>query len=687
MRILRLLIIAFALLLLVAALITVELYFIRLPAVDAATKILLISLLTINILGLLTLMFFVGKSIFRLYMERHHKVPGYRFRTKLVTIFVVLTLIPSAFLFVAASGLATNYISRIFSEQMKEPFTKSIELARAFYDLQRERVIAAARAEARSQKPALSKGEGSDVRSWNNLVIHRYATLPKDATDVIKDAFHGREGTEVISGQNGDVIRAVVPDYSDAKTKGIVVVELTLPKTISDKAEKLKELYEEHLKLESFQEPLKINYMLILGFLTLMIVFSGIWVSLKVSQGIVVPIQSLAIATEKVATGDLNVQVDAKSKDEVGLLIDSFNQMVRQLKEGKESIENAYAELDRRRLYLEKILESINSGVIFLDNNGKIVTVNTAAYSILNISQNKLLGRGYMDFVEALKSDELINFVKDMEGKEIRNFKKEIGINIGGKNVILNIYITGIRESDTSKSLGMLVVFDDLTELIKAQKTATWQEVARRLAHEIKNPLTPIKLSTERLIKKWQQKDKDFDAVFEKSTKTIISEVESLENLVDVFSRYGRMPEINRVSANITEVIDSVAGLYTGYKDLQIRIAVDENVPLVNIDKEQFKRVFINIIDNAIRAMHSKGMVDISVKTKDDVVTIDIADTGTGIPDSEKGRLFLPYFSRRKDGTGLGLAIADKIVRDHGGRIVVRDNNPKGSIFTVEIPK
>lgn len=681
MRILRLFIIVFALLLLVAALTTVELYFIRLPSVDTTTRILLLSILTVNILALLTLMFFVGKSIFRLYMERHHKVLGYRFKTKLVTIFVVLTLIPSAFLFVAASGLATNYFSRLFSEQMKEPFSKSIELARAFYDLERERVLMAARKEAQGRISM------SGVRGQNELRIYRYNALPPDATDIIKDAFHGKEGTEVISRQNGDVIRAVVPDHSDAKTKGIVVAELTLPEVISAKAERLKELYEEHLKLESFEGSLKFNYMLILGFLTTMIVFAGIWVSLKISQGIVVPIQSLAIATEKVAAGDLNVQVDEKSKDEVGLLIDSFNQMVRQLKEGKESIENAYAELDRRRLYLEKILESIKSGVIFLDNNGRIVTANMAACSTLNLSHDNLIGKEYMDFVKALNSDELIDLVKDMEGKEIRNFNKEVGINISGKNAILNIYITGIRESDTSKSLGMLVVFDDLTEVIKAQKTAAWQEIARRLAHEIKNPLTPIKLSTERLIKKWRQRDKDFDSVFEKSTGTIISEVESLERLVDVFSRYGRMPETNRVPANIAEIIDSVAGLYTGFKDIQMRIFIDENVPIVNIDKEQFKRVFINIIDNAIKAMNSKGIVDISAKAKGDVVKIDIADTGTGIPDSEKGRLFLPYFSKRKDGTGLGLAIADKIVRDHGGRILVRDNNPKGSIFTVEIPK
>jgi two-component system nitrogen regulation sensor histidine kinase NtrY len=675
MKIFRPLIIVFGLLFIIAVIIAVELYFIKLPSADMTTRILLIGLLTINFLALLTLMFFVVKNLFRLYMERQHKVLGYRFRTKLMTIFVILTLIPSAFLFVAASGLATNYINRIFSPQMKEPFNKSVELARAFYDLERERVMKTAKAEVESQK--------SEVRGQNDLSIRRYITPPPDATDIIKDAFYGKEGTEVISRESGDIIRAAVPDRLKG---GVVVVELVLPQTFSEKTEKIQNLYEDYLKLESFKEPLRLNYILILGFLTLMIVFTGLWVSLKISQGITIPIQSLAMATEKVASGDLNVRVDVKSEDEVGLLINSFNQMVKQLKEGKDSLEKAYMESDRRRLYLENILENINSGVIFLDNTGRILTINKAACSILNVKQEDIIGKNYKEFISVLHSEDLSTMIMDIEGKEIREIKKEVKVNIDGKILTLMVYISGIRESYTSGAVGMLVVFDDLTDIIKAQKVMTWQEVARRMAHEIKNPLTPIKLSTERLIKKWQQKDEDFDAVFEKSTKTIIAEVESLKRLVDVFSRYGRMPEVNKSPANLTGLIDDVVSLYKGFKDLEINVTVQDEIPMVSVDAEQFKRVLINITDNAIKAMNTTGAIDISVKMDENKVIIDIADTGPGINDEEKERLFIPYFSKRKDGTGLGLAIAHKIVSDHGGRILVRDNNPKGSIFTVEIP-
>jgi two-component system nitrogen regulation sensor histidine kinase NtrY len=675
MRFLRHLTTVAGLLLLIAAITAVELYYIKLPSVDMTTRFMLISLLTINVIALLTLMFFVGKNIFKLYMEKRYNVLGHKFRTKLMTIFVILTLIPSAFLFITASGLATNYINRIFSPQIKEHFKKSIELARAFYDFGRQRVLATAQHVA-----------GGDISVPRGMTVHRHASLPDDATDIVKDAFHGKEGTEIITTNNGDVIRAAVPDRSRGG-KGVIVVEMLLPRNISETSEKLKELYEDYLKIESFKNPLRLNYILILGFFTLLIVFAGLWVSLKISGGITTPIQSLAMATEQVASGNLDVRVTVKSEDEIGLLITSFNQMVKQLKDSKDSLEKAYIESDKRRLYLENILENINSGVIFLDNNGTILTINRAACSILNVRQNAVIGRDYVSFIASLNSMDISNMVKEMEGRVIREIKREVKVSINGRIAILRIYISGIRESFTSKAMGMLVVFHDLTDVIKAQKVTAWQEVARRLAHEIKNPLTPIKLSTERLIKKWQQKDEDFDAVFEKSTGTIISEVESLRKLVDIFSRYGRMPEINKSPTDLPELLDSIVGLYRGFKDIEITTFVASGIPPVEIDAEQFKRVIVNIIDNAIKAMDSKGIITISLNASgNSKVIIDIADTGPGIKDEEKEKLFLPYFTGRKGGTGLGLAIANKIISDHGGRMLVRDNTPKGSIFTIELP-
>jgi two-component system nitrogen regulation sensor histidine kinase NtrY len=276
--------------------------------------------------------------------------------------------------------------------------------------------------------------------------------------------------------------------------------------------------------------------------------------------------------------------------------------------------------------------------------------------------------------------------IRGLEGRELREITREVKVNPGSGPMTFRVTITGIRESYSASALGMLVVFDDLTDIIMAQKSVAWQEVARRITHEIKNPLTPIKLSAERLIRKWQNKDKDFDTVFEKSTRTIISEVDGLRRLVDIFSKYGRMPEIAKAPADLLDLVDAVMNLYKGYWEIRMHLVSTEDLPKLVIDSEQIRRALINVIDNAIEAMKQVGEITISLVRTASHVSISIADTGPGITDEEKEQLFLPHFSKRKGGTGLGLAIASKIVHDHGGRIVVRDNHPKGAIFTMEIP-
>lgn len=652
----------------------IELYFIRLPSLDITTRLLFSGFLTINILALLTLIFFVAKSFFKLYIERQQKVIGYKFKTTLITIFVILTLIPSAFLFITASGLATNYINNLFSPQMKIPFRKSVELARSYYDLERERALRIAREVA----------SNSGLKEIDNIKVLRLYEVPRDANELIKEGFLGKELTEVVSLKKGDVIRAVSP-ISKGK-KGIVLVEIAIPEEFSKKTEEIKELYENFLKLEELQSPIKLSYISILGFFTLLIVFAGLWLALKISNSITTPIQSLAIATQKVAKGELDTQVNDKSSNEIGLLINSFNNMVKQLKESKDSLHNAYMESDRRRLYLENILENINSGIIFLDKDGTIKSINKAACSVLGINAKDVIGKGYKEFIKTLNSEELNSMVKILEGHEIKGVKREVKINIDGKITIIRIYINGIWDPETGKAIGMIVVFDDITDIINAQKILTWREIARRLAHEIKNPLTPIKLSTERLIKKWRQRDEDFDIVFEKATKTIISEVESLRSLVDVFSRYGKMPEIKMASTDLEELITDVTSLYKGFNDVKLNVHFEKDIPKLLLDGEQIKRVFINLIDNAIKAMDNNGDINITVRLEEDNLLIDVADSGPGIPDDEKEKLFIPYFSKNKDGTGLGLAIANKIINDHKGKIIVKDNYPRGSIFSIEIP-
>ncbi len=653
----------------------VELHYMRLQEVPFLTKLILLSLLNLTIIAWLVLMFFVAKSLVKLYFERRNKVLGYKFKTKLVVILVVLTLIPATFLFIVSSGLITNYIERWFTPQLKQPLDRSIEIAKTFYEIERQKALDYAK--------SLAKGKTTS----GNYKVGHLADLPENATETVRAAFEGKADVEVLSGEKGDTVRAVVPEYKEGKQLGIIVVETSIPKKITDNVENIKAAYENYLTLETWKVPIKVNYLIILGFLTLIVVFMALWVALRIAAGITDPIQSLAQATEQVAAGDLNIKVALnRREDEIGLLINSFNHMVKELKDGKESLQAAYLDSDKRRLFIENILDNINSGVVMLDTSGNISMINGAACTILNIKPEEVINKSYRELISMIDSDELQNLVRGIEGREFKGVEKEIKAIIGARRASLRVFITGLK--DSQKYIGLLVVFDDLTDIIKAEKAVAWQEIAKRVAHEIKNPLTPIKLSAERMIKKWENRDTDFDQVFHRSAKTIIKEVDSLRKLVDEFSKFGKMPEINKTPTYIPAIIDEVVNLYKGFKGVEINVSTPDNSPLVELDGEQFRRVMINIFENAVQTIPDTGSINVTLNfdTLSNRAYLNIADNGPGIRDEDKEKLFLPYFSTKKEGTGLGLAIANRIIAEHRGYIRVRDNKPNGAVFTIEIP-
>jgi len=674
MKNLRFKVLLLAVFLLIVASFGIELHYMRLKAVPFLTKLTLLLMLNLTVMGLLVLMFFVAKSLVKLYFERKYQILGYKFKTKLVVILVVLTLIPAIFLFIVSSGLITNYIDRWFAPHIKQPLKSSIEIAKTVYEIERRETLAYAN--------ALLKGE----TRLGGYGVSRLSVMPPDASETIRAAFEGKEGTEVISDTEGDVVRAVVPEYRYGRQIGVLIVESLVPPEITKNVEDIKEAYENYLALESWKIPIKANYLLALGFITLTVIFMALWIALRISRGITDPIQRLAQATELVASGNLDIQVTTDREDEIGLLMRSFNHMVKELNESKESLHSAYVESDRRRLFMEKILDNINSGVLMLDTSGKILVINKRACSILNIRPEKVMGAHYRELVSSIDSEELQSLVSRLEGREFRPVRKEVKAAIGDRSVILLVFITSLK--DAQKYIGLLVVFDDLTDIIEAQKALTWQDVARKIAHEIKNPLTPIKLSAERMIKKWEHRDADFDEVFHRSARTIVKEVDSLKKLVDEFSKFGKMPEIQKIPASLTDIIEEVVNLYKDFKDLEIYVSAPDNPPPVEIDGEQFRRVLINIFDNAIQAMTNTGRIHVALDfdSPSNRAVVEISDNGPGIRNADKEKLFLPYFSTKKDGTGLGLAIAYRIVKEHGGRISVKDNKPKGTVFTIEVP-
>ncbi|MDI6865840.1 sensor histidine kinase [Thermodesulfovibrio yellowstonii] len=640
-----------------------EIYLLRLPPEQIPTRFIIVSLFVINIISIITLGFFVIRSIFRLYLEKHREVPGYRFRIKIVTIFVGLVLIPSALLFIAFSGVLESSIERIFSKSNREVISKTIDTVKSFYDFEKARLL----------KFAEDFKEGKIKGLPDGISVERLKNPREDMPESIRDAFQGKKSTQVISSSDGDVIIAALPEK-----QGVIVLKMSIPSYVTKKVEEVKAYHEEYLKMGSFRKAVKSNYFMFLGFLSLIIIFLALWASLKISQEITNPLKELVQATQRVAEGDLKVKILTKSSDEIGILVNSFNEMISKL-------DKAYVELSERHILLERIFSNITSGIIFVGDSGKIFKINKAGEEILQISAEKLQGRHYSEILEFVESDELKEFIKKLSQERIYEISKDLNIKIKGRNKMIKARIVSLREFEESEATGILVVFDDITDIVKAQQAVAWEEVARRLAHEIKNPLTPIKLATERLVKKWKNKDEEFDKVFEKSTQRIISEVESLKNLIDAFQKLGKLPEIKKEPVNPIDLIQDVIELYKGYKDVKINFISDGEIKPVLLDYQEFKRVLINIIDNAIKAMNAKGEITISVKLNNSL-QIEIADTGPGVDDEIKEKLFLPYFSKTKEGTGLGLTIARKIITEHDGRIFVMDNKPSGTIFKIEVP-
>lgn len=633
------------------------------------------------VLYLLLLIFFVSKNLVNIYTEKRKKAIGSKFRTKLVISFLGLVLIPSALLFILSNQLINNSIDTWFSIEVQKPVYDSMDIAKTLYFNERQYAINYANLLA-SNKDLLKHNLqiNPDTGSFRSYMLSE-----PDGSKLVQKAFKGIAGTDIRTDEKGDIIKAAAPVTEGGRILGVVVVEKVIPGNLVEKMESIQQAFNEYVQVKAQQTPIRFVYFLLLTTATLLIIFLALWVSLRIAKGITVPIKSLAEATKTVAQGNLDFRIHLKRDDEIGLLIDSFNKMLDDLYDGKQSLEKAYRESDRRRLSMETILESINTGVIFFDRPGKIITLNNSACYMLNINRTDLEGKSHRELLGKLRSDEILSMVKHLSEKGFGSVEKDIHIYINGRPLDLRVYMTTIHDSENN-FVGTLVVFDNLTEIIMAQRALAWQEVAKRIAHEIKNPLTPIRLSAERVLKKWNEKADDFEEVLNRSTKTIVSEVNSLRSLVDEFSRFGKMPKINLEPSHIRSIIDEIVELYSNVKDIEIITALNGDIPEIEIDRQQIKMALINLMDNAIQAGTAKIWLKASYNPSLDLIRIEVIDEGAGINETDKDKLFFPYFSTKKEGTGLGLAIVNSIISKHRGYIRVQDNQPKGTQFIIELP-
>jgi two-component system nitrogen regulation sensor histidine kinase NtrY len=673
-------------------------------------NILIIILTNANFLLLATVIFMTARSLWKLSIERKHGVLGARFRTKLVAAFVSLSLIPPILLFVIGTGMFTRSMERLFSLKIENSLQDSVSVAQAYYDRLREQAFDFSRQISRqmTEERLLSRFEAPVLKDYLSRKATEYGlgsvellvspreravtvvtgkfparTFTATSSDLAARAFASEDAATVIDlGRNGEIVRVVVPVHAsldDKRVSAAVAVSYYVPQSLSAKSEEIRTGYAQYRSSLRGKEPIKLSYRL--GFLsvTLALLLAAIWVALRVAAGITVPIRKLAEGTAAVAAGRFDYRIDETTGDEVGVLIDSFNKMTSELKHSREQLEQEVS-------YKRTILSNIDTGVISIDRSGRITTINPAASAILSVHERDVLDRRYDEAFGFIELDPIRRLFRRLEEGQGRA-EEEISLNVRGRILTLRMRVSTLRDSGGAP-IGSVITFDDLSELLRAKKAETWQDVARRIAHEFKNPLTPIKLSAERLRKKHAAGAADFNTVFDECSRTIVQEADGLRKLVDEFANFARMPSSNPVPQPLAPVIENVVQLYTGaHKDIAVVKEIAPGMSDVVLDSEQMKRVFINLFENAVEAMGGKGRIWVAARmTPGGMAQIEVADEGPGIAAEDVPRLFQPDFSRKKKKSGLGLAIVLRIIKDHSGTIRVEQNAPKGARFVVELP-
>ncbi|HEX7415626.1 MAG TPA: ATP-binding protein, partial [Smithellaceae bacterium] len=512
------------------------------------------------------------------------------------------------------------------------------------------------------------------------------------APKMIEDIYSGKEVTTVQPTNIGEAIVGIVPVFSyavPAEVIGRISVSYSIPKGFVDKLRSIADASEQYGQIKLLKNPIKFNYIITLSIVTLVIIFLATWFGLALAKGITVPIQNLAQATNRITQGDLDSQIDIEADDEIGQLVKSFNQMTRDLKKSKHGLEEANISLEQRRKYIETILRNVSAGIVSVDKTGMITTVNRAAEKILDIKPEKVLFQNYRDLMIPEHLSLVDEFLQEMKENNESLLEKQLELMLKDKALTVLLTITTIQDEEGNDS-GIVIVFEDLTQLQKAERAAAWREVARRMAHEIKNPLTPVQLSAQRLQRKYGDKLGEEGSVFKECTQTIIDQVEVLKNLVNEFSRYARMPVTALTLNDLNEVVaDSVLLFQDAHKDIVFEFSPAEGLPKFDLDAEQINRVMINLLDNAVAAINKNdGRIEITVSYDEQhrKATVSVADNGAGVPSSYKRKVFEPYFSTKKSGTGLGLAIVSSIISDHHGQVSVADNNPTGTNVSFQLP-
>jgi two-component system nitrogen regulation sensor histidine kinase NtrY len=698
---------------------------------DFLSEFVLYALSAADLTMLAALVFVLARNIIKLLVERRRALPFARFRAKLVALLLVMTLVPTVLVLIVGSELIRTNIDRWFNEPMAEILSSANQIASDYYHDQQ--MLASDHASRLARTLARVDLTNADVRPLRDVLapdvtlqrvqmveVYRVArpggarpslepvidvaapTLPAGYSRAAVDrlaaqVLAGSAETRSVEtlGASGDLLHAAaVIRARDGRATGVVVATAYLTGDLAARSRRMTQAFESYNQLRVLRRPLTGLYLSFFLMVTLLILFGATWMGSYLAKRITRPVLMLSAAAREIGAGRLDQRVEPQSNDEFGSLVEAFNAMATELATSRRKVDRGTIELERkhvevegRRRYIETILERITTGVVSVDAGGAITTINSAAARLLSLNR-QIVGQSALAVLDRPDLHALGTLVADAGRGKIQPSAHEIALAREGQELHLAAVATPLV-ADTGEPDGVVLVLDDVTPLIRAQKVAAWREVARRLAHEIKNPLTPIQLSAERLRRHFAGAAPQARALVEECTQTIVGEVESLKGLVDEFSQFARMPSPRTVPTDLGQLITDTVALYNGiFTDVRIEQRFAPGIPLVRLDPEQVRRVIINLVDNAIEAMERRGqiVVETQLDTANSVVRVLVADNGPGIPPAEREKLFLPYYSTKRRGSGLGLAIVRRIIAEHGGSIEAGDNTPRGTRFTIELP-
>ena len=696
----------------------------------AADTLMLYTLSTLNFVAFVVFLFIFVRNLLKLRRERKERQLGSKVKTRLLVYFISISFLPITAMAVFSYLFLNRSLEKWFNPFPDEILQQASEVKRETLSSQDQTLRDTASLlvmllnrqtpEQRSATMQQIVGSGQLVRIEISGKGQPASAVSKNLSPADSEQLeklfnevrvsHGPAGVNLVDGKEFDALAVPMND-----TEMLIIAPQK--RSLNDLTELVTGSERDYQDLVSKQRRVRLLGLSTLGLMTLILLFVSSWVAIYLARGIATPIKALAEASKEVARGNLAHRVTTIADDELALLAESFNQMTTQLEENRSRIEAGAAELRdknlalrERRNYIETVLQSLSTGVISIDENDGVTTLNAAASRMLALV-NKVEGNPKLSSLigteDWLIVDRLLRRAR-RTGHATEQTQLESGAANGNGPLPVAITATALRDSQGPRR-GVVLVIEDLSELLTAQRAAAWSEVARRMAHEIKNPLTPIQLSAERIAKSYgrikangsngssyptddRADEKRVAAVITECTETISREVAGLKAMVDEFSRFARLPATRLELASLNDVVTQATGLYEDRLDgANLRVELDQSLPPAMLDVEQIKRVFVNLIDNALAAMASvPGEREIRIVTKHDaersLLRAEVSDSGQGIEPSDFRRLFEPYFSRRDSGTGLGLAIVQRIILEHGGHIRAERNEPRGARFVIELP-